>query len=234
MQHLQSILECCRIAILWRQPIPDRNYNGVAQLRNPPTEEIVCIGRIAPGDEPASVKLDNDRQSLRPTHPMTRVNDGGEVSAIVGTVESSISFIVRGSGATKAAAAADEVGRGSSDSSAAVAVAAINIGGPSCGRNGAEERRVREEDADGQGGEGIDVDVLGGDTVSAERGIRRRCRLLRPGCDTESVIIRQRAAFLRLQAALQLVLQQELEEDAVELDGHARHLTMSPPDRSQS
>ena len=59
IQHLQPVLERRRVPILGRQPVPDRNHDHIAQLGDPPTEDIVRRARIAPSDEPAPVELED-------------------------------------------------------------------------------------------------------------------------------------------------------------------------------
>lgn len=119
---------------------------------------------------------------------------------------------------------------------------AVEIGGP--GRDpsprpglglglgvglGRGEGGFGEEDADGEGGEGVDVDVLGGDAVG-EGGVHGGDGLLGAGGDAERVGI----VGLGLNPVLQPVLQEQLEEDAVELDSHTRHLPPPPSNLSLS
>lgn len=100
---------------------------------------------------------------------------------------------------------------------------------------GRVESRVREEDPDGEGGEGVDVDVLGGDPIGEGR-VGGGDGLIRAGGNSERVGLVGRG----LDPVLQPVLQEELEEYAVQLHSYAWHfqntklaislsLSLSPP-----
>lgn len=83
---------------------------------------------------------------------------------------------------------------------------------------GRVESGVREEDPDGEGGERVDVDVLGGDAVGEGR-VGGGYGLVRAGGDSERVGLFGRG----LDPVLQPVLQEELEEHAVQLHSYAWH-----------
>lgn len=75
---------------------------------------------------------------------------------------------------------------------------------------------VWKEDAEGEGREGIDVDVFGCDTVGGEGWIGGGRRLLWTGSNAEFV-------GGGVKSRLEAMLEDEFEEYAVELDGDARH-----------
>lgn len=75
--------------------------------------------------------------------------------------------------------------------------------------------RVGKEDANGEGSKGVDVDVLGGDTVAGEGGIGGGDRLLRPGRYAKGISLPLSLPLIFLDSGLQPVLEEELEEDAV-------------------
>lgn len=94
----------------------------------------------------------------------------------------------------------------------------IRIGGKSSLHRGGAiiVERIGEKDPDGEGSEGVNVDILGGDSVGGEGRISWRRGLLWARSDAEFV-------GRNVDAGLQAVLQQELKEYAVELHGDARH-----------
>lgn len=77
---------------------------------------------------------------------------------------------------------------------------------------------IRKEDADGEGGERVDVDVLSGDGVRAEGGGSGGGGVVGAGGEAE------KGGGGGVEEGMEAALEEELEEDAVELDGNARHI----------
>lgn len=62
LEHPDPVIKRSRVPALWREPVPHRHHDGVAELGHPPTEGVVGRGAAAPGDEPAAVELHDDGQ----------------------------------------------------------------------------------------------------------------------------------------------------------------------------
>lgn len=103
----------------------------------------------------------------------------------------------RGGGAVAVVAGDSRIGSG-------LGVAVIN------------ESRTGEEDSDGEGGEGVYVDVFGGDAVCEGRIWGGDGFFLGAGGDAEGI-------GGGLVSGLEAVFEEEFEEDTVELDTHTRH-----------
>ena len=62
MQRPHPILKRSRVPILRRQPIPHCHHHHIAQLRNPPTENIIRHRIVTPTHKSSSMKLQHHRQ----------------------------------------------------------------------------------------------------------------------------------------------------------------------------
>jgi hypothetical protein len=193
LKNLDPVLKRGRVPALRCEPVSHRHDDGVAELGHPPAEGVVGGGAAAPGGEPAAVELHDDGQP--PARRRRRARRGDGVREVPAVRRGAV-----GRGGRGGVAGAARVGE------------EVRVG-----------RRRGEEDADGERGVGVDVEVLGGDPVGGGEGrVGGRGGLVGAAGDPEGGRGGVGAApggGKRLEA----VAEPELEEDAVDLHADARH-----------